>query len=190
MTPTSLRRSSGFSLLEIVVAISIIAILVGVVAFRSGSAIERGQASRLVQLVRSVEKAAVTHYTDTGRYAEELEVTQSAARRDLTAAQTYNGWGGPYIERPFADDETNPFGRTRLYGNLQAGNWIAGFDADGDGTVDLSGTGNMLVFWDLPDEVAQGLDRTFDGGIPGDWFAAGRVIHQQSSGRTLVFVYK
>ncbi|MEZ5976783.1 MAG: prepilin-type N-terminal cleavage/methylation domain-containing protein [Planctomycetota bacterium] len=184
------RARAGFSLLEIIVAISIIAILVGVVGFRSGSAVQRGQASRLVQLVKNVEKAAVTHYSDTGRYAEELEVTQAASRRDLTSPQTYTGWAGPYLERPFATDDTNPFGLTRLYATLDAGSWVPGFDSDGDGTPDLTGNGNMIVFWDVPEEVAQSIDKAFDGGIPGDWFTTGRVVYQAGSRRTLVYVFK
>jgi prepilin-type N-terminal cleavage/methylation domain-containing protein len=191
MSPIHSRRSrAGFSLLEIVVAISIIAILVGVVGFRSGAAVQRGQASRLIQLVKNVEKGCLIHYSDTGRYAEELEVTQAATRRDLTAPQTYTGWAGPYIDRPFANNDTNPFGQTRLYNSLQAGNWIPGFDTDGNGSADLVGNGNMLLFTALPIEVAQSIDRAFDGGTPGDWFTTGRVVYQAAAGRTLIYVYK
>lgn len=180
----------GFSLLEIIIAISIIAILIGVVGYRSGSAIERGQASRLIQLVKGLEKAAATHYVDTGRYPREYEVTQAAANRHLSSSQTYVGWQGPYLERPMANNETNPFGVVRVYNNLQQGSWIPGFDSDGNGAADLTGAGCMLYMTGLPQEVAQSVDKAFDGGIPGNWFDSGRVVWQQAANRTLVYVFK
>jgi general secretion pathway protein G len=186
------RRASraGFSLIEIVVAISIIATLVGVVAFRSGNAIQRGQASRLVQLVKNIEKAALVHYSDTGAYAREYQLPQSGTNRQLSATQTATGWSGPYIERPFAQDDTNPFGTTHLYSLLNTNNWIQGFDTDGDGTIDLSGDGNMLYFSGVTEEVAQSIDNAFDSGLPGDWFTTGRVVYQAGSSRLLVYVFK
>lgn len=183
-------EKGGFSLLEIVIAIAIIAILVGVVGYRSGGAIQRGQASRILQLVKSLEKAAATHYADTGRYPREYEVSTSTSSRQLTSSQAYAGWQGPYLERPLANNDTNPFGTARLYDNLQAGNWIPGFDMDGDGVADYTGAGNLLYLTRLPREVVEAIDDALDGGIPGDWFTTGRVVWQESSGRTLIYIFK
>lgn len=192
IVPFRSRRSSraGFSLIEIVVAISIIAILVGVVGFRSGNAIQRGQASRLVQLVKNVEKACLVHYSDTGAYAREYQLPYAGTNRSLSATQTTTGWSGPYIERPFAANDTNPFGTTHLYNRLNANNWIQGFDTDGDGAMDLTGNGNMLYFSGVSEEVAQAINDTFDSGLPGDWFTSGRVVYQAGSSRVLVYVFK
>lgn len=181
---------SGFSLLEIVVAISIIAILVGVVGFRSGSAVQRGQASSLVQLVKTLEKASLTHYGDTGRYPREYAVHRGNQHRHLSGSMTYNGWAGPYIERPLARDDSNPFGDINLYNTLTPGNWISGYDLDGDGTVETSGNGCTLYLHNVPEEVAQQLDQTLDGGIPGDWFTTGRVVWLENTNRVLVYIFK
>jgi len=182
--------SSGFSLLEIVVAISIIAILVGVVGFRSGSAVQRGQASSLVQLVKTLEKASLTHYSDTGRYPREYAVHRGAQHRHLSGSPTFNGWSGPYIERPLARDDSNPFGDINLYDTLTPGNWISGYDLDGDGTVETTGNGCTLYLHNVPEEVAEQLDSTLDGGIPGDWFTTGRVVWLENTNRVLVYIFK
>jgi prepilin-type N-terminal cleavage/methylation domain-containing protein len=187
----NLRSSrAGFSLLEIIIAMSIIAILVGVVGFRSSGAIQRAQASSLVQLVKALEKANAAHYADTGLYPNEYEVTYATTYRQLSGTQTYNGWQGPYIERPLANNDTNPFGVVRQYNTLQANSWVAGFDTDGDGTDDVVGAGCLLYLTGLPEEVVSSIDSAIDGGIPGDWKATGRVVWQQSSNRTLIYIFK
>ena len=189
-TRTSHRRTrGGFSLLEIIIAMSIIAILVGVVGFRSGSAIQRGHASRLTQFIKGMEKACAAHYADTGRHAREYEISFAASNRMLSTEQPTNGWQGPYIERPFANNDTNPFGVARIYNAFNANSWITGFDMDGDGTADQTGTGSMLYLTNVPEEVVEKLDASFDGGIPGDWKATGRVIWQDTSNRVLVYLY-
>jgi len=188
--PNCRNSQSGFSLLEIIIAIAIISILVGVVGYRSGGAINRGQSSRLLQLVKNLEKAATVHYADTGRYAREYEVTSAATNRHLSSSQSYSGWQGPYLERAFARDDTNPFGRTRLYNNLAAGSWITGFDMDGDGTDEYTGSGCMLYLTGVPEDVIQGIDNSLDGGIPGDWFSTGRVVWQQGANRSLIYIFQ
>lgn len=180
---------AGFSLLEIVIAISLIALLVGVVGFRGGAVVEKGKVSSIVQLVKSLQTAAALHHSDTGRYPREY-ADSKASNRHLTAEQSFAGWAGPYLERPLSQkNASNPFGNLNLYNRTSVGNWIPGFDMDGDGTVDVSGDANLLLLTGIDENVAQGLNDAFDRGIGGDWKSSGRVRWNEGASRAYVLVY-
>lgn len=178
---------AGFSLLEIVIAISLIALLVGVVGFRGGAVVQKGQVSSVVQLVKSLREACTMHHTDTGRFAREY-TGYAANNRQLTGEQSYNGWDGPYLERPLAHNASNPWGSLHLYGTATPGG-IAGFDTDGDGTEDVTGEANTLMLTGINQEVAEALDDAFDRGMAGDWQDSGRVRWTTGNSRVYILVY-
>jgi prepilin-type N-terminal cleavage/methylation domain-containing protein len=168
-------RASGFTLLEIIVAVSILVVLAGVIAYRSGGLVETSKSAKAVQLVGALKNACAAYQADIGSLPYEY-AGYSAAYRQLSATQTMAGWKGPYIESPFTTTGTNPWGGTaHLYNTVTANSWITGFDTDGDGTNDVTAQGNMLYLYGLNSAQAQTLDAALDRGVPGTWTDTGKV---------------
>jgi prepilin-type N-terminal cleavage/methylation domain-containing protein len=181
-------RRSGFSLLELVITLSLIAILVGVVGFRSTSVLDKGKISSIAQLVRNLKTACTLYHSDTGQYPYEYS-NYPAVHRKLSGAQaSLAGWSGPYLEKPFANNSTNPFGQLHLYNNLSS--YVGGYDLDGDGTVEATGAGCNLILWNIDQKVAEAINKIFDEGIPGAWDTTGQVRWLSGSRLLGVMVYR
>ncbi|MFT7679018.1 MAG: general secretion pathway protein G [Planctomycetota bacterium] len=182
------KPSSGFSLIELVITMTILSILVGVVSFRSSAVVGRSKVSKISSLVDTLKTACTLHHIDTGSYA--VEYTGYAANnRKLTGTQSTAGWSGPYLETPLSHNNHNPYGQLNLYNTVTANGWINGFDLDGDGTDDVTGAANMLHLADMPAEAAETLNDTFDRGIDGDWQDTGRVRYDSGTKRAFVLIY-
>lgn len=179
---------SGFSLLEIVIAISVLAILAGVMTLRSGTVIEKGKVQSALETVDVLKKASVMFNADTGRYAREY-AGQGVNNRHLSGAQTFNGWSGPYIESQLPVN-ANPWGgTTHLYNSVTVGNWIPGFDVDGDGNLDVTSAGNMVYMARCEETAAQKIDAVLDKTTPGNWNETGKVRYVSAGQRLLVLVH-
>jgi len=90
--PTKLDRSSGFTLIELIVVIALVAVLAAVVAPNLlGKATEANRESTGIQLAK-VGGAVELYRLETGRYPEELG--------DLVRKpQGVDRWNGPYIRK-------------------------------------------------------------------------------------------
>jgi prepilin-type N-terminal cleavage/methylation domain-containing protein len=182
-------RSAGFSLLEIIVAIAILATLVGVVAMNAGGAVERGKTAKVLQLAETLRTACASYHIDTSSYAYEYS-GYAAPYRQLSGTQTTAGWRGPYIEAPLTANQ-NPFGGTvHLYNTVTANGWLTGFDCDGDGTEEVTGSGNLLWLSGISNASAQAIDNALDAGISGTWTNTGRVRYTSSNSQLYVLVYR
>lgn len=178
------HRRAGFSLLEIIIAVSILAILAGVMTMRSGSMLEKSRATQVVSTIDAVKSAAVLYQTDTGLLAREY-AGYAANQRHLSGTQTTAGWSGPYLDAPFSTTGNPWGGLTHLYNSTTAGGH-AGFDTDADGTIDVAGPGNMLYMNRVTEEAAQRIDDTIDKGIGSDWATGGRVMFSNGILRVLI----
>lgn len=181
------RPSSGFSLLEIVIALAVIAMIVGVVAIRSGGVINKGKTSRVIQLVDTLKKASALYHSDTNQMPWEYAAS-TAVNRKLSGTQAIAGWQGPYIESPLTTSMNPTNGSINMYAavNVQ-GN--AGFDLDGDATDDVTTAGCTLWMSGITQADAQAIDAAFDRGIPGTWSDSGRVKWNSSNNYCWILVY-
>ena len=186
-----IRRApqAGFSLLEVIIAVSVLAILAGVISLRSGAVLNSARATKVVQIASNLKTACASHQADTGTLPREY-AGYGASNRQLSGQQTTTGWNGPYIESPLGSTGTNPYGGTiHLYNYVTANGWITGFDTDGDGTVDVTGTANMLMVDSVEEDEAKRINDLLDAGLPGTWTDSGRVRYISGSKRILILVY-
>lgn len=185
--PATRRSKAGFSLLELVIALAVIAMIVGVVAMRSGGVLNKGKATRVIQLVDTLKNAAVQYHADTNQIPWE-HMNGTAANRKLSGTQTIAGWQGPYIESPITSGMHPANGTMHLYNTaVISGN--TGFDTDGDGAIDV--TANCCTLWlnSMTQQDAQALDAAFDKGLTGTWSDAGRVKWNSTTQQCWVLVY-
>ena len=190
-TSTRNRRTRrGFSLLELVIVLGLIAALAGVVALQSGKYIQRGQVSAIVQLAKNLKTAAATFYADTGKYPREYDMAKySGKNRELSLEQSLVGWDGPYLEEGLTANSDNPFGAIHLYDtSVAAGN--KGFDLDGDGSNEITKDVCMLYLGGIPEEVAQRLDAHYDEGVGGTWNETGVFNWKSSNSRGYILIFK
>ncbi|MEW6073316.1 MAG: prepilin-type N-terminal cleavage/methylation domain-containing protein [Planctomycetota bacterium] len=187
LIPRAARR--GFSLLEIVIAVCVMAILAGVLVIRSGGILSSSKVSKTASLVNTLQTACTAFHADTGTMAYEYSGS-TAPNRQLSGTQSMAGWKGPYLPEPLRTSGTNPFGGVaHLYNVVTANGWITGFDTDGDGTEDVTGKGNMLYLSGMEAGDAKSLNDVFDAGLPGAWEATGKVRYVAASKIVLVLVY-
>jgi prepilin-type N-terminal cleavage/methylation domain-containing protein len=185
----SRARLSGFTLLELIIAISIIAILSGVVMMRSRGVVDSSRVSKVLQNIETLRMACAQFNSDTSQTATEYQ-GYSAAYRQLSGTQTMTNWKGPYLDSPFVAGQSNPWGTTaHLYNTVTANSWITGFDVDGDGTNEVTGTANMLYLDNVPPESAKSLNDSIDGSLAGVWSDSGKVRYIAASRIVLVLVY-
>lgn len=100
---------AGYSLLEILVVLAIIALIAAVVGPRLFAQLDRSKTQTARLQIRALEAALQTMRLDIGRLPSEQEGLQLLMAADT--AQT-PGWSGPYLDRALPAD---PWGRPYLY---------------------------------------------------------------------------
>jgi general secretion pathway protein G len=97
------RGRGGFTLLELIVVITIIGFLSAVVVVTTRGLPARGRKTRLDRDLRNIITVAEAIYTDTGRYPESIEAMVGAKNDDGTSAiaslEKYpkDPWGNEYL---------------------------------------------------------------------------------------------
>lgn len=110
-TPRRARRRGGFTLIEMLVIIAIIAVLAAVVApevFRNVSDANAGAARQQVEIFAT---ALDTYRLDNHAYPT-TEQGLAALRTEPTVGERPPRWRGPYLRRAVPDD---PWGRPYVY---------------------------------------------------------------------------
>lgn len=128
------RTKGGFTLLEIVVVMGVLALLVGAVAPAAGTMMRSKMRAATVDEIQALADASLDHYADTGTYPGDAD--------DLLASTTA-GWAGPYL-----------FGTLDDRWSGQGGYTVDGFGEDY--VFAASGVQLTITSW--------GSDRTSGGG--------------------------
>lgn len=105
--PRSLRSTGGFSLIEILISLALLAALTGLVIAGFGGVLGRGQEDVAKQFVESsLETPLIRYRIDTGSYP----TTEEGIAALLTApSDKASRWRGPYIEEMPIDPWGNPY---------------------------------------------------------------------------------
>jgi general secretion pathway protein G len=137
------RRAAqgGFSLVEVLVALSIIALLVGVAGPRLFALFDRGKAQVARIQIEQIENALDLYRIDVGAYPDARQGLQALLSRPGGGAAA-QGWSGPYLEgaaaltdpwaNPYVYSRPGPDGRPFAVVSLGADGAPGGEGADAD----------------------------------------------------------
>lgn len=165
-------RQSGFTLIEIVVVIAVLALLAGLALPMLGSTTNDARVTKILAGLDQQRKAVQRFHNDTRQYATERSDRTGESNHELTMNQRITGWKGPYLDHVLSQAD-NPFDDAVLiYPDLEP---AGGFDQDGDGRTDARGHGQIVVYRNVDRTSAEQIDGALDRGIPGDWNRTGRV---------------
>jgi prepilin-type N-terminal cleavage/methylation domain-containing protein len=175
----NIKKGKGFSLIEIIVAVSILVVLAGIAIPVIASQVNKAKAGKILRLAETLRSACERYKGDTGTYGREYTTSTSAINHRFSIAQTsVPGWDGPYIDHPLTQAD-NPFGGdVYVYSDLTGtGSGVRpnGFSLTGSGSNTHTGQGNFLGMKDIPQDVAEMVDEALDRGLPGNWQNRGRV---------------
>ncbi len=100
------RKQRGFTLVEIMIVLVLIALLGGLVAPKLLGKLKSGQAKAAKAQIDRLGMAVETYYLDTGRMPNSLQ--------DLISGSGTSNWNGPYIkENALKDPWGNPYQYTQ-----------------------------------------------------------------------------
>ena len=143
----------GFTLMEFVIVIAIVAILAGIAAVGAFKSIEKGKISQTVGDFRAIKTGLISYYRDVGRWP-----ANSSNGSDFIANNSSRArWDGPYVDKwpPIAAWGGNyTFNSTASYRNLTVSlveaDAAAKIDAQIDDGNNTSGmvthSGTTLIF--------------------------------------------
>ncbi len=184
-------RKGGFSLVELVITMTIMTILVGVVSMRANGMTDKARAAKIVSTVEGLRTPVMMYHQDTNQLPYEYSGYQGGTYHRLSLDPGVANWDGPYIETPISRS-WNPTGELIHMYNQAIPSYSGnnGFDIDGDGTQDVDQyDATTLVIWGIEEGVAEKVDRAFDSNLGGTWTDAGRVEYTAASRRMNIMIY-
>lgn len=129
----SRRADAGFSLMELLVALVILALVMGLVAPRVIGYLSRAKSQTAEVQIEHLKSALNQFLLDVGRYPSSGEGLDAL----VVAPAGVTGWAGPYL-----DDElvpADPWGRPYLYSSAEDGLRVRVYSFGRDGTEGGSG---------------------------------------------------
>jgi general secretion pathway protein G len=109
-TSLASRAARGFTLIELMVVIAILALLAAVVGVNVMGRFKHAQAQAAALQIADIDKALDLFKLDVGRYQGNAESLQAL----VTSPGSANGWNGPYLKGGLPSD---PWGNPYHYAN-------------------------------------------------------------------------
>ena len=171
-----IRDQKGFTLLEVIVVLAVLAVIVGLVLPNFSGTIGKSKTVMVQGQVEKAKEACFSFYYDTGgcpqEYSDDPAIRQLSENLPATA-----GWQSPYLERPFLSNDWG--GVMRIVNDEASSRSLLNnyaFDVSG-----FSPAGNdcYLYLDGVPRKVCASLDQRFDG--TDDIYNHGSVIYHQSN---------
>ena len=189
-----LQFSKGFTLVEMIGVMAVIAILAGFAAPRVFDAIEDAKVTSAVQHIQTLKTATTQFYADTGRFPR-FHSTNAAngtggnsynqlMKKDSlnTAGADIPGWSGPYLDK-MPEHPVTP-GALQYLVSTNSAPYIC--DADGDGTTE--GPWMLYRLDGLNVNTMEKISGIIDGDEgEADWGQAG-LVKQYNGNNTTVMV--
>ena len=100
---------SGYSLIEMLVALAILALIAGIACPKAISFLSRSKTKTAELQIQELGTALELYYLDNGRYPSEADGLKAL----VTAPSAETQWNGPYLEN--TSSLTDPWDRAYLY---------------------------------------------------------------------------
>ncbi|MFT4585053.1 MAG: prepilin-type N-terminal cleavage/methylation domain-containing protein [Gammaproteobacteria bacterium] len=184
----------GFTLVEMIGVLAVIAILGSVAAPKIFAAIEDAKVSAYVQQINTLTSAVAKFQVDTGAWPR--HIPSHAQQRyhqlmvnSLDGTNPIPGWQGPYLEKEVTHYISKTAYQDVFLANNNDANWAC--DLDGDGTAD----GQFIIYRSdtVSDKIAEKISNIIDGdgGVTAgtkDWKKAGKVRRYQGNSASILQV--
>lgn len=102
------RQNSGFTLIELVVVMTIIAILAGAVALQIVNRTKIARRTRAIQDISTIETALDLYAADNGHHPSTQQGIE-ALRQKPSSPPVPENWNGPYLKKSPIDPWGNPY---------------------------------------------------------------------------------
>ena len=119
------RRAAGFSLIEMLVAVAIIGLLVGLVGPAAMNQLQNSRVKSAEAQISQLRAAIDIFLIDTGRYPKEAEGLSVLVSNTAGVP----GWNGPYLRD--GEMPTDPWGKPFIYVSGPNGPRVQSLGADG-----------------------------------------------------------
>lgn len=148
------RDQRGFTLIELVIVLGIIAALAATMYTRFQRFSGRGRSVEVIQTIDQLRKAVEVYYADVGFYPPNNTISALWNRSNVRPTGVQALWQGPYVTPPTgtATSYRTPYGGTI---NIYYGSDVNGYT--GAGTYDVA-----LLITKVPPDVATELNMKYD----------------------------
>ena len=109
MKRSTYRANRGFTLIELILVVTIIGVLAAMIVPRFAGRSEQAKIARTRSDIASISTALDLYEWDLGQYPASLE---ELARRDPPSGVEASQWNGPYLKKALPKD---PWGRAYVY---------------------------------------------------------------------------